>query len=247
MTVSQASRLKTGKRSSTDPDSLISQGIRKQPGEKGSLVGLFPLTVQPDQQSHARFPGKEFHPPLCRITNDPYCGIGEIFSPPGYGRMGYRSRFGEARSRMGAHAAGDRLCPEFPTGQRLDMTGSLPRRRRRKLSRTPRNGNEQKNSFPEIKPACGPSAVSTNNEKEPAGSQRFSGFFRLCRGRRDLPDPFRVMKRIWQAPRRPVRGKRGCRGTGSRLPFRGSVLLRQLSPWRRGPRERSERHRRNCP
>ena len=55
------------------------------------------------------------------------------------------SRFGEARSRMGDHAAGDRLCPEFPTGQRLDMTGSLPRRRRRKLSRNPGTETNRKN------------------------------------------------------------------------------------------------------
>ena len=175
MTVSQASRSKTGKRSSTDTDSLISQGIRKQPGEKGSLVGLFPLTVQPDQQSRARFPGKELHPPLCRRTNDPYCGIGEIFSPPEYGRMGYRSRFGEARSRMGDHAAGDRLCPEFPTGQRLDMTGSLPRRRRRKLSRNPGTETDKK-LFPKSRPPAVLPRSTQTTKKSPPDLNDSAGF-----------------------------------------------------------------------
>ena len=36
---------------------------------------------------------------------------------------------------MGAYAAGDRLCSEFPTGQRLDMTSNSPTQKTKKSSR----------------------------------------------------------------------------------------------------------------
>ena len=63
----------------------------------------------------------------------------------------------------------------IPNGQRSDMTGSLPRRRRRKLSRNPGTETDKK-LFPKSRPPAVPPRSAPTTKKSPPDLNDSAGF-----------------------------------------------------------------------